>query len=125
MTVDQAPGTVPPSFIASTTGSSLPQNDFAKDENLGIHEIEGLAVHGVRQTQTIPASGDKGKEVVVTDEYWYSEDLRMNLIVKHSDPRGGTVIMTVAQIARTEPEPALFQIPEGYRPSGAEPEKTQ
>jgi hypothetical protein len=125
MTVNHPPGSVPPAFIASTTGSSLPQNDFAREEDLGTHEIEGLAVHGVRQTQTISASGDRGKEVVVTDEYWYSEDLRINLIVKHSDPRNGTVTLTVAQIARTEPEPALFEIPEGYTPPKAEPGKTQ
>lgn len=121
MTVNHPPRTVPPAFIASTSGSSLPQNDFAKQEDLGTREIEGLGVHGVRQTQTIPSPGNAGNEVVVTDEYWYSEDLQINLIVKHFDPRTGSFTARVARIARTEPEPAMFEIPEGYTPSKAEP----
>jgi hypothetical protein len=83
---------------------------------LGIHDIEGLPAHGVRQTQTIEAeTSGNGREMVITDEYWHSDDLRVNLMIKHSDPRTGTVTMTVTQIKRTEPDPGLFQIPPGYR----------
>jgi len=119
MTANRPPQTVPPAFIAATTGNSLPQNEFAKQEDLGTREVEGLSVHGVRQTQIIPPNANTDKEVVVTDESWYSEDLRINLMMKHNDPRTGTVAMTVAQIARTEPEPRLFEIPEGYATHGA------
>jgi hypothetical protein len=119
-TVNRPPTTVPPALIdASPTGDSLPQNEFTKKEDLGIRDIEGLPAHGVRETQTIPAeSSGRGKEIVVADEYWYSDDLRINLMIKHSDPRTGTVTMTVAQIKRTEPDPALFEIPHGYRRVG-------
>jgi hypothetical protein len=81
--------------------------------------IEGLPVHGVRQSQTIP-SDNGGKGVVITDEYWYSEDLRINLVLKHNDPRTGGVIMTVTGINRSEPDPARFEIPAGYNPAGAQ-----
>jgi len=57
------------------------------------------------------------KEIVVTDEYWYSNKLRLNLVVKHSDLRTGTVKITVAQITRTEPNPSFFEIPDGYKPA--------
>jgi hypothetical protein len=116
-TVRRPPATVPPALLASPTGTNLPQNQFVKEEDLGIHEIEGVSTHGVRETQTIPAeSSGIGKEVVITDEYWYSQDLRINLMIRHSDARTGNVTMTVTHIARTDPDPAHFQIPEGYKP---------
>jgi hypothetical protein len=31
-------------------------------------------------------SSGTGKDVTRTDEYWYSEDLRINLMIKHSAP---------------------------------------
>jgi len=111
---------VPPAFLdASPTGDSLPQNEFTKKEDLGIRDIEGLSAHGVRESQTIPdESSGRNKEIVITDEYWYSDDLRINLKIKHSDPRTGTVTITVAQITRTEPDLVLFEIPDGYRKVG-------
>jgi hypothetical protein len=42
----------------------------------------------------------------------------MNVMVKHSDPRTGSVTMTLTQATRTDPDPSLFQIPEGYKPIG-------
>src|SRR5215472_9975379 len=96
-TVNRPPETQPPALLdGSTTGNSIPRNDFTKQEDLGNRQMEGLPVHGVRETQTIPAENSPaGKEIVVTDEFWYSADLRINMIVKHSDPRTGSVTMTV------------------------------
>jgi hypothetical protein len=56
------------------------------------------------------------------DEYWYSEDLRINLVLKHNDPRTGSVILTVTQITRTDPDSSLFQIPDGYNKPNTGPE---
>ena len=54
---------------------------------------------------------------MLVDEYWYSNDLHMNVMVKHSDPRKGSVTMTLTQASRTDPDPSLYQIPEGYKPA--------
>lgn len=117
-TVNHPPEAVPPSFLTASSGlNTLPQNQFTREEDLGNKVIEGLAVHGVRQSQTIPAPNG-GKSVVITDEYWYSEDLRINLVLKHNDPRTGGVTMTVTGIKRSEPDPARFEIPAGYNPAG-------
>jgi hypothetical protein len=114
---NHAPSTEPPTMRFASPAGESPQNDFAKEEDLGIHEMEGVSVHGVRETQTISAeSGGTGAESAITDEYWYSADLRINLMIKHSDPRTGSVTMTVTQVSRVEPDPALFEIPEGYKP---------
>ena len=77
----------------------LPTNSQNK-KTLEFAKIHGVPAHGIRQTQTVTDEND-GKEVVITDEYWYSQDLRINLTIKHSDPRKGMTTMTVAQVTRT------------------------
>ena len=120
-TMNHPPSTVPPTVrYGSPSGTGVPQNDFSKEEDLGSQEIEGVLARGVRETQIIPAEGNEtGKEIAITDEYWYSDELRINVIMKHSDPRIGTTTLTVTQIARGEPDPALLEIPEGYTRAGA------
>jgi hypothetical protein len=119
-TVNRPPETVPPALLyASPTGTNLPQNPYLKEEDLGVHEIDGVSAHGVRETQIIPADTSGGRELQVIDEYWYSPDLRINLIIRHNDPRTGSVTMTVTQIARTDPGPERFQVPEDYTPADA------
>jgi hypothetical protein len=117
-TVNRPPEMVPPSFLSASSGlNTLPQNQFTKEEDLGNKTIDGLAVHGLRQTQNIPASASS-KAAVITDEYWYSEDLRINLVVKHHDTRTGGVTLTVTGVNRAEPNPARFEVPEGYKAAG-------
>ena len=73
----------------------------------------------MRITQTLPAAeSGTGREVTVTNEYWYSEALRLNLATKHNDPRSGIVTMTVTNIDRGEPSPALFGVPADYTMAG-------
>jgi hypothetical protein len=115
-TLDRPPATLPPDLYATPSGNTVPLSQFTKEEELGIRNLEGVSVHGVRETQTIPAAQNaSGKDISVTDEYWYSDDLRLNLIVKHDDPRTGSVTMTVTQVTRTEPDQAIFEIPAGYK----------
>ncbi len=116
-TLSHPPSTVPPSpRYGSAIQQGLPQNDFTREEDLGVHELGGLLAHGFRETQTIPA-GDGAAEAVVTDEYWYSDELRINLMVRHTDPRTGTVTLTVGKVMRAEPDPSAFEIPDGYKPA--------
>ena len=111
-TVNRPPETVPPALL---TGSSIPQSEFTKEEDLGNQEVAGVPARGFRETQTIPADkSGTGKEIVITDEYWYSDELRINVMIKHSDPRKGTTTLKVTQITREEPDRALFEIPDGY-----------
>lgn len=118
-TVNHPPAAEPADLIASPTGNSAPLNQFTKQEDLGTQSIDGVSAHGVREIQTIPASSSStGNELVLTDEYWYSEDLHMNVVVKHDDPRTGSVTMTLTQVARTDPDPSLFRIPDDYKPMG-------
>jgi hypothetical protein len=107
-TVNHPPATQPPS-LAGPTGQ------YVKEEDLGTRRLEGVDCHGIRDTQTIPAETNGGKEVKVVDEYWYSEDLRLNMLVIHNDPRTGDLTTTVTQVSRSEPDPAIFAIPADYK----------
>lgn len=119
-TLNHPPAAFPPDRRFASSAGEGPQNEFAKQEDLGIREMEGVQVHGILESQTIPAdTGGTAKEIVVTDEYWYSDELRINLLIRHNDPRTGTATMTVAKLTRTEPDATEFEIPEGYKPAGS------
>jgi hypothetical protein len=37
------------------------------------------------------------------------------MLTRHNDPRTGVQIVTITQVNRSEPDPALFQVPAGYK----------
>jgi hypothetical protein len=105
--------------FASPTATAAPSSEFTRQEDLGYKTIAGLQVHGVRIVQTMTAEeSGTGQELTVTNEYWYSDALRLNLATTHNDPRTGSVTMTVTQIDRSEPNPALFSVPADYTMAG-------
>jgi len=85
-------------------------------EDLGTSLMEGVDVHGYRRTVTLPQKiTGTGQPVVVTDEYWYSEELRINMLETHTDPRTGQLAVRVTKLDRVEPIPNLFDIPPQYK----------
>jgi hypothetical protein len=118
-TMNHPPSTEPPTIRFAAPDGNAPPNEFTKNEDLGIQEFDGVPAHGMRQTQTV-TDDNTGKDVIVTDEYWYSQDLRINLVVKHIDPRKGSTTLTVTQIKQTPPDPQFFEIPEGFKQRGTE-----
>lgn len=120
--VRHPPATDAPAGYASPSGNAQPPSQYANGQDLGTRMIAGEEVHGVRVTQNIPAAASgTGKDIEVTDEYWYSYDLKMNLSVTHTDPRTGSTTQTVTQLTRTDPDPSLFAIPAGYKPFAHQP----
>jgi hypothetical protein len=100
-------------FYGLPMHNGLPVYKFSKKEELGIQSMLGMPVHGIRETQELVNSA--GKNAIGTDEYWYSDDLRMSLVAEHKFSNGGSLTVTVTQITRAEPDPALFEIPANYR----------
>jgi hypothetical protein len=91
-------------------------NPLVQEEDLGGEIMENVTVHGTRKRRTIPGQfSGTGKPIVVTDEYWYSDDLHLNMLVKHDDPRTGEQTVTITNVSRTEPEESMFQIPTSYK----------
>jgi hypothetical protein len=85
-------------------------------EDLGTQNMEGVQVQGKRTTTTIPA-GAMGNErpIQIVDERWYSPELQMNIMTKHSDPRMGETVFTVTGVSRANPDGSLFQLPADYQ----------
>ena len=114
--LDRPPATEPP-IIAWLRRVGVHSSDpDLQVKDLGPGVIEGLDVHGYLQTVNVPAKASgTGLAVAVTDEYWYSEELRINIFTRHSDPRTGQLAISVSQINPNEPDVDLFKIPPDYK----------
>ena len=84
-------------------------------EQLGKQLIEGVEAEGSRSTITIPA-GEIGNErpIEIVSESWYSPELQMVIMTRHSDPRSGETTYRLTNISRTEPAKTLFEVPTDY-----------
>lgn len=91
---------------------TLPNGVKITRENLGKNTIEDLQVTGMREIRTSPRLGDSEPTV---KEFWYSQRLSVNLVVKRFEPRGGAQDFNVEKIDQTEPDAGLFQPPKGYQ----------
>lgn len=88
----------------------------SRTEELGVQNIEGVEANGTRTITTIPA-GEIGNErpIEIVYEKWYSNDLQLVVMSKHSDPRFGEQTYRLTNIQRSEPDASLFELPHGYR----------
>lgn len=88
----------------------------SKTEELGSRDIEGVSAEGTRRITTIP-EGAIGNEraIEIVYESWYSKELGLVVYSKHSDPRFGEQTYRVTNIVRSEPDPSLFTVPQGYK----------
>ena len=86
-----------------------------KTEKLDARSFDGVRAEGTRITTTIPA-GDIGNEqpIQIVNERWYSPDLQLIVMTRHSDPRFGETTYRLTNIQRGEPSASLFQLPSDY-----------
>ena len=84
-------------------------------EQLGKQMIEGVEAEGTRTTMTIPA-GEIGNDrpIEIVSERWYSPELQLVVMTRHSDPRSGETTYKLTNINRTEPAKSLFEVPPGF-----------
>jgi hypothetical protein len=87
----------------------------ATTKDLGTRDIEGVKAQGKLRSYEIP-TGEVGNRnpIVVSDESWYSPELQVTVLSKHSDPRSGDSIYRLSAIKREEPAAALFTVPSDY-----------
>lgn len=87
----------------------------AKQESLGKQVIEGIEAEGSRTTFTIPA-GSVGNEraIEMVNERWYSPELQVVVMTRHSDPRFGETTYRLTNINRSEQPKSLFEVPADY-----------
>jgi hypothetical protein len=90
-------------------------NDEEVKEQLGKQNIEGVEAEGTRTTITIPA-GEIGNEraIEIVSERWYSPELQVDVMTRHSDPRFGETTYKLTNVNRLEPAKILFEVPADY-----------
>jgi hypothetical protein len=90
-------------------------------EPMGKRTIEGVDAEGTQTVNTIKAGSiGNDRDIQVTGESWYSPELQMTVMSKHSDPRTGEESFRLININRNEPAAYLFQVPAGYTINGSE-----
>jgi hypothetical protein len=98
-----------------TKANSFP-NPFMHIQDLGTSTLNGLQAKGTRRTSTIAAAASgTGGPVEIEDEDWYSEELHINLLIRHSDPRIGVQTIGLSGLKREEPPASMFQVPAGFQ----------
>ena len=87
-----------------------------KTESLGMRQIEGVEAEGTRSIVTM-AAGAVGNERAfdIVYERWYSKELQMIVLSKHSDPRFGEQTYRLINVNRAEPERTLFMPSSDYK----------
>jgi hypothetical protein len=84
-------------------------------EDLGQRTIEGVTARGTRTTTVIPAGAiGNDQPIRIVSEEWFSPDLQVLVLTKHSDPRSGDTSYTLSGIIRAEPDRSLFEVPADY-----------
>jgi len=111
-----APGTIAGAVFGTAGEASAPSRPpQLVREDLGLKTINGVEAKGIRTTQTFPAGAvGNDQPFTVTHETWTSRELRLAVLQIDDDPRTGSHTMELTDIDRGEPDPALFQPPEGY-----------
>jgi hypothetical protein len=88
----------------------------AKHEDLGTQIMFGVETTGIRDTAIYDAGlFGNDRKLTIEREFWYSPELGFNLLSKRSDPRIGTQTFTVTDLTLSEPDPKLFDLPEGFK----------
>ena len=103
-------------FQGPPTGKLADDAGSVIHEDLGKELIAGIETTGTRDSVIYnPNVFGNDRKVTIEREFWYSPKLGINLISKRSDPRIGTQTFTATQLILSEPDPKLFDLPEGFK----------
>jgi tetratricopeptide (TPR) repeat protein len=115
-----ADSTVTVSFLPQPRATGPAATQAAKPENpittdLGKRTQDMLPLVGTRVTSTIPV-GKIGNDqpILVTTDVWVAPQLKLVVNQIEQNPLVGERIVELTNIRSEEPDPTLFQVPEGY-----------
>jgi hypothetical protein len=100
------------------------QGQNIKTDSLGRQTFDGVPADGTRTTVTIP-TGQIGNDqpLQIVSESWYSPDLQVMVMSRHSDPRAGETVTRLTNINRGAPPASLFQPPADFTVQDATPSR--
>jgi hypothetical protein len=99
--------------IADPTGEKRSKARFEL-ENLGQKEMHGLTAWGMRTTTTELESGGASALPETTTEIWKSKEYDLTVLKLTSGPKYGSERMELTDLRQEDPDPALFEPPQGY-----------
>jgi hypothetical protein len=88
---------------------------------LAPQSVNGVMASGTQRTETIPAGRiGNAQPIQISRVTWISNELKVPVQIRSSDPRFGTTDMELTNIVQAEPSAALFVVPAGYtiKPGG-------
>ena len=113
MTAIQAPLPRPPS--GTPPAHTPPSRPNVTTSSLGTANINGVLSTGTQVMETIPAEAiGNAQPIQIVRTTWISNDLKVPVQIKTSDPRFGTTDMELTNIVQAEPNASLFVVPAGY-----------
>ena len=103
-------------LVPKQTRAVSPPKPSIHIQDLGTTTLNGLQAKGTRRTLTLPDyESETGEPIEIEEETWYSVDLHLNLLVRHTDSRIGVQTIGISNLKREEPPASMFQVPQGYR----------
>jgi hypothetical protein len=84
-------------------------------EDLGKRFIAGVETEGTHDILTYnPGVFGNDRKMIVENEFWWSQQLGLNLLSIKVDPRIGKQTFTVTDLVQGDPDTSLFQLPAGF-----------
>jgi len=113
MTAYQSPLRIPRTPPASSKTPTQRPNVVTAE--LAPQSINGVLASGTQHTQTIPAGAIGNAQAIQTSRVvWMSNDLKVPVQIRSTDPRFGSTTMELTNIVQAEPSGSLFVVPAGY-----------
>lgn len=106
------------------TGPIPDGTGYVTREALGTGRTLGVDTVGTRITRTINAwAMGNDRPVSMIREFWFAPTLGISLLSKISDPRFGSQTFTISDLTLGDPDPRLFEVPEGFHVQDKRPSK--
>ena len=101
--------------MSPATGPLDGEQGSAIHEDLGKRWIDGVETDGTHDTLIYnPGVFGNDRKMTVENEFWWSQQLGLNLLSIKIDPRIGKQTFTVTDLVQGDPDPSLFQLPAGF-----------
>jgi len=83
--------------------------------SLGTQVVNGVVATGTQVTETIPVGAiGNAQAIQIVRVTWISNELKVPVQIRTSDPRFGSTDMELTGIVQAEPNASLFVVPAGY-----------
>lgn len=115
MKARMAPPPPPPPPPPGRKGDPMREAAQTSKEDLGRQTLEGVPAAGSRTTWTVPPGAIGNLQPIrIVSEQWFSPDLQLLVLTRHTDPRTGENVYRLQNIVRAEPDRSLFSVPPDY-----------